>query len=418
MPEPGRGDQPTVNRDDAGSPPVAGPPAPPGGSSPAGGSPAPAGGSSPPAAGAPPGPPASNGHRPDGEDPTADVVGPRVSGSAAVPPGPPRRRKWLDDESEIPPPPPPPPAGVRRDPTLDLPLGERPDLSAAVPVDPWADADPLTPAFPPTRPYEAPPTFLAGAPPFAGPGAPPMGAPPMGGPPMGGPPSGAPPVGVPPAAPVVPQRPPKTPKPPKVRHRPAPPGWRPPPGYVAVPVRRRRKWPWVLLLSLLCCCGVPGYFAQPAWDQWPANASVPDEIDDLSRLTDRASQRTANALKATTSADHLFAPAFAAIYSDSNGKRITIFGTTGFHLTPEGDAANELQRVVEKYRLKEIRSVASDERGTYRRCGVGRDDGQSVVVCSWADHGSAGTGIFTRLSVEDSANLLVTLRDHIITRQN
>jgi hypothetical protein len=174
----------------------------------------------------------------------------------------------------------------------------------------------------------------------------------------------------------------------------------------------------VLLLSVLCCCGIPGYLAQPVWQQWPANASVPDEVVGLSQRTDGASRRAVAALKASTSAEHFFAPAFAGIYTDGNGKRVTVFGVTGLHLTPEADATDELQRMVDRYRLKDIRTVAYDERGTFRRCGVGRDDGQGVVVCSWADHGSVGTGVFTRLDVDDSAALLITLRDNIITREN
>jgi hypothetical protein len=405
---------------------------------------------------------------PDGDQPTdaradeatADVTRAgvaRASGSAAVPPSAPKRRKWLDDESAVPPPPPPPaPApAVKRDPTLELPLGERFDAESLEPVDPWADADPLTPpppavGYPPTRPYETAPPPDSPSPATGGP-SPAMGgpSPTMGGspaapstPPPAGPtsPAGTPlpwaqtpgagmppalPPGVGSAPPALPPHPVRTRRPPRPAKQPkvrkggpvAPPGWRPPPGYVAVPVRRRRKWPWVLLLSVLCCCGVPGYFAQPFWEQYPASATTPATIADLSLRQDDASERTADRLRAATRVEYVFAEStFAAVYGDGRGKRVTVFGATGLRFDPDGDVTHEIDRLTDRYGLTEIRTVPADRRGEQRRCGVGDDDGRGVVVCSWADHGSVGSGVFTRLDVEDSSRLLSQVRDSILTR--
>jgi hypothetical protein len=231
------------------------------------------------------------------------------------------------------------------------------------------------------------------------------------------PPAALPPGTAPPAPhPVRTRRPAKQPK---VRKGGpvAPPGWRPPPGYVAVPVRRRRKWPWVLLLSVLCCCGVPGYFAQPYWEQYPVSTTTPATIADLSLRQDDASERTADRLRAATRSEYLLAEStFAAVYGDGRGKRVTVFGATGLRFDLEGDVTHEINRLTDRYGLTEIRTVPADSRGEQRRCAVGEDDGKGVVVCSWADHGSVGSGVFTRLSVEDSSRLLSTVRDSILTR--
>jgi hypothetical protein len=377
---------------------------------------------------------------PDGDQPTdaradeatADVTRAgvaRASGSAAVPPSAPERRKWLDDESAVAPPAPPAPT-VQRDPTLELPFGERFDAESVEPVDPWADADPLTPlppaiGYPPTRPYEtAPPPDSsppamggspAGMPPSAGPTSPPANWP-------GSPPAALPPGAGPMAPPSLPPHPVRTQRPakqPKARKGGpvAPPGWRPPPGYVAVPVRRRRKWPWVLLLSVLCCCGLPGYFAQPFWEQYPASATTPATIADLSLRQDDASEHAAERLRAATRVEYTLAEStFAAIYGDGRGKRVTVFGATGLRFDPDGDVTHEIGRLTDRYGLTEIRTVPADSRGEQRRCGVGDDDGKGVVVCSWADHGSVGSVVFTRLNVEDSSRLLSQVRDSILTR--
>jgi hypothetical protein len=302
----------------------------------------------------------------------------RARGEAPVPDPPPKRQRWLDDASGTAAPAPP---EQRRDPTLDLPIEER------TPVDPWADADPLPVApppvtYPPTRPYTA----------------------------------AQPPVTQPPPA-VRPAKV-KTPKPPTNRPVAAPPGWRPPAGYVAVPVRRRRKWPWVLLLSLACCCGCPAWLGRPLYEQYPSSASLPDRIDDLTRRDDSASERAAAALKASMQAVHWVGAenTFAGIYTDPNGKNVTVFGTTGFHLSPDGDAQAEIDRLTDDYDLEQVAAVETGVRGEARRCGVGADDGDSVVVCTWVDYGSLGTGVFTRLDRQDSNALLNTLRDQIVTR--
>ena len=57
-------------------------------------------------------------------------------------------------------------------------------------------------------------------------------------------------------------------------------------------------------------------------------------------------------------------------------------------------------------------------RGRYERCAVGVSDGADVVVCTSVDHGSIATGVFTRLSVDDSAHLLATMRAQIVTAKN
>ncbi|MDG4827654.1 hypothetical protein O7635_37925 [Asanoa sp. WMMD1127] len=312
---------------------------------------------------------------------------PRWSGAAPVPAPAPKRKRWLDDESVFPPPP-PPPDSPPRDPTLDLPTGRA--VEEDTPVDPWADADPLPSypvSYPPTRPD---PIVSAPPPPQL-------------------------PVPVPAPAPTPPARTRKA----KRRPEPAgpPPGWRPPPGYVAVPVRRRRRWPWFALLSLLCCCGCPAWFGQPMWTQYPASAAVPSAVDGLTLRDDPQSRRATQQLKDELNNAYMFKEGtFAGLFVDRDDKLATVFGTTGFHFSPDDDVTSEINRLTGPYHLRQVRTVESTERGESRRCGVGTDNGAEVVVCSWADHGSIGTGVFTRLDVNDSNKRLSRLRDTIVTR--
>ncbi|MDQ7902908.1 hypothetical protein RB614_00035 [Phytohabitans sp. ZYX-F-186] len=348
---------------------------------------------------------------------------PRWSGSAAVPPPPEKKRKrWLATVHDLEAPglaPSPPP----RDPTMQLPDEERRAYESGAPVDPWADADPLDQPYPQTLldvPH-APPPALPPAPPPPPPALPP---PPARRPAAAPPPPPPPPANLPArqALPDV-RKPPKKQKsrkgPPPPPPQAPPPGWRPPQGYVPVPVRRRRrKWPWVFLfLTLACCCGCPAYFGKPMWEQYPASASLPAEVSDLSLRDDAASRRVVTQMETDLRGSHVLAEdTFAGVYSDGAGKRVTLFGTTGFRFSPESDLEKEINRLSSRYALRQVESIDTGTRGEYLRCGVGKDGQAAVAVCGWADHGSLATGVFTRRSVDDSAALLERLRGTIVSR--
>ncbi|WP_431948177.1 hypothetical protein [Micromonospora marina] len=373
------------------------------------------------------------------------VEAPRWSGSAVVPPPPPRRPVW----------------GESAEPTPVPPLASP---EHATPVDPWAGVDttgwelhapelpPPTPTLPYTAPWTTPgdPHPAHPAPPAAHPNPPAPPAPQPAPPAHAAPPAARPvspyagptrPVSPPhnppypgPARPVSPPHHPGAPaarpvapppvappaKPgrsPKQRRGKAGPPAAPPPGWQQPPkrTRRRRRWPWLLLLSVACCCGVPLWWIQPVSSQYPASATLPDRIDSMRLRQDQSSRATAEELKSQVRESNLLAEdTFAGIYTTNDGKRVTLFGSTGLRFSPESDAKSEIDRLAGDYALKESVAVDTGVRGRYERCAVGRADGDSVVVCVSADHGSLTTGVFTRLSVDDSGRLLDDLRQRVV----
>ncbi|MFC7712915.1 hypothetical protein ACFQWD_32775 [Micromonospora lupini] len=359
------------------------------------------------------------------------VPAPRWSGSAPVPPPLPRRRAWGESAEPTPPP----------------PLPEQPP-EHRTPVDPWAGVDTggwdlpsaELPPLPPTLGYPVPPSTRQ----WSGPPAPPVGMHPVSPPPAHpaapayptspaypAPPAHSAPPARPnqpaqpgtarPTAPVRPAPPARVPKqrrgrrsatPPPVT---PPPGWEAPKGYVPVPVRRRRRWPWLLLLTLACCCGCPAYYGLPISSQYPARAALPEQVADLSLRQDDGSATTARQLENEVRQEHWLAEdTFAGVYATADGKRVTVFGGTGFRLSPEADADAEITRLTERYALEAPETVQTGVRGRHERCAIGRPADGDVVVCTSVDHGSIATGVFTRLSVADSADLLNTLRGQIV----
>ncbi|PWU43171.1 hypothetical protein DLE60_34335 [Micromonospora globispora] len=172
----------------------------------------------------------------------------------------------------------------------------------------------------------------------------------------------------------------------------------------------------MLLLSVACCCGAPLWWAKPLTEQYPASAALPDEVAGLRLREDERSQATAEKLEAEVRQAHVLAEdTFAGVYTTSDGKRVTVFGGTGFRLSPESDANAEIARLTDRYQLASAVPVQTRVRGRYERCAVGAADGDTVVVCTSVDHGSLTTGVFTRLSVDDSGRLLNVLRRQIVT---
>jgi hypothetical protein len=364
---------------------------------------------------------------PDGPEASTVNAPVRWSASAAVPSPGPKRAWWSRRRT----------AAAPDGSALDTAPADVTQWAATPAVDPWAGQD--TPWDPmPAVPEVLPPTQVD-RPPVAS--LPPAAAPPTAPPRRGwrrkrqptGPANRVPvaprPVAPPPRARPLPAppawRPPPGPQ--AQRPLPAPPAWRPPPGPQAQrplpPPPRRRRWPRRLalftLFSVACCCGVPAaYAAWPPARQYPVTAILPDSVGDLKLRDDSASRRAVQRLTEQLNDRNAKADqVFAGVYADGNGKRVTIFGTTGLHLTPGADVDAELRHLTGQYDIRGVKPFDLGESGAHERCGVGDASGTSVVVCAWADHGSLATVLLTRRSVADSAELTGILRSAVLTRR-
>ncbi|MEV6637132.1 hypothetical protein AB0M54_41010 [Actinoplanes sp. NPDC051470] len=358
----------------------------------------------------------------DGDPSTVDAPA-RWSGSAAIPPPQPKKSLWPRRTAAA--------------------ADEDDDWGTTPAVDPWAGQDtpwdplqlpapmPAPAPMPPTR-IEAPappPTRIDAPAPAPAPAPPPLPPPPppkptraekreakraqkQPPPPVNRVPVQPRPTSVPPEyARQVVQRPPGPPRPPGL------PGPQRPPRKGLPPPRKKRRPLRTLgtfaLLSLVFCAGVPAIFLWPAAGQYPVSASLPDSVSDLDRRDDATSRRAAQRLAAELSDG---GQAFAGIYADGNGKRVTIFGTTGLRITPEQDVEAQIRQLTPDYDIEDVRPFDMGETGVHERCGKGRAGRNTVVVCAWADHGSLVTVLMTRRSIADSADLTAVLRSAVLNR--
>jgi hypothetical protein len=170
------------------------------------------------------------------------------------------------------------------------------------------------------------------------------------------------------------------------------------------------------LFGFACCCGVPAAYLNwvPA-RQFPVTAVLPHTVADLTLRDDSASRRSVARLEQQLHDANARGKVFAGVYGDGNGKRVTIFGTTGLRVTPKTDVEAELRRLTDQFGLRDIEPYDLGETGVHERCGIGAVDGTPVVVCAWADHGSMATVVANRRSVRDSAKLTGVFRSAVLT---
>jgi hypothetical protein len=171
------------------------------------------------------------------------------------------------------------------------------------------------------------------------------------------------------------------------------------------------------LIGVVCCCGGPvAWFHFPAARQYPVSAHLPQSFADLTKRDDGTSAKAAARLaQQLRDADANSGVPFAGVYGDGNGKRVTVFGVTGWRFTPGSDVQHQLDRLSDEFHVSDVQPYDLGEPGAHERCGVGRSAGTSVVICTWADHGSLATVLLTRRSVADSADLVGRLRSAVLT---
>jgi hypothetical protein len=154
----------------------------------------------------------------------------------------------------------------------------------------------------------------------------------------------------------------------------------------------------------------------PYVGQYPVTAVLPYQVFDLTLRDDEAGARAADQLRQGMRDAGLDGTLFAGAYRDDGGKRVTLFGSTGFQVSPEDAAESQMLRLTAEYDVRDVQPYDLGERGVHERCGVGRSGDATVVVCTWADHGSVGSALLTRRSAADSAELVGRLRTAVLTR--
>lgn len=210
-----------------------------------------------------------------------------------------------------------------------------------------------------------------------------------------------------------PARAPRPPRPPQVRYVPVPPpGYAPPPPQYR---RRRRKWPWVMLvLFALCagCCGGSYAWARQWWVQYPASVNLDGTVPGLTRVKDAGAEKTAGRLQTALTSDHIDEEGFTAAYRDDDRRTVLVFGVTRLVTDPTRDLEASLRKLGTQIQVQGVREVDAGPLGGEQRCATGR----SQSICGWADHGMVTIATFPGKDITEAASATQNLRASITVR--
>ena len=232
-----------------------------------------------------------------------------------------------------------------------------------------------------------------------------------------------------------------------------------PPGRASAPGRGRGRRALVgasVVLSVLALCALVGWLiARPYLAQWPATLSKPQQLSGLELSGEPALQQKADEIASGLRGDVKDDNALAAFYHDPDDERklVALIGGTAFLASPKAQLDDTFRGVnTAEMPIGEVRDVDAGPLGGLARCasaqlrpageqdqppagqaegdqtpgdqatasqpeGEQADDGaMPLTICAWADHGSWVIGLFFNRPLDESAELLRTIRGEILKR--
>ncbi|MEV8508100.1 hypothetical protein AB0368_25225 [Actinoplanes sp. NPDC051475] len=167
-----------------------------------------------------------------------------------------------------------------------------------------------------------------------------------------------------------------------------------------------------LLAVSLAGAGIIGYAGWRIASQKDATLTAPPQIGSLKLDTSDNGKSTGDYLRTALSADVDLDEALGAVYADSNGQNVLFFGGTTLIWTPESDLDTAFELVSDDQgAVTGLHEVPAGPLGGTMKCGTTKSDGTDMPVCGWADHGSLALAMFPGRAENDSAKLLLEIRD-------
>jgi hypothetical protein len=218
--------------------------------------------------------------------------------------------------------------------------------------------------------------------------------------------------------------------------QPQPPYGSPPPPYGAppgtfppAPPKKRRVGRTLAIIGgslavllVLCCGGAYLFGGRDIIKESNASLSTPDTVAGLKKSTNPALVPLVNQMLDGLKKDIKLDKAIAAFYEDPKDRQklVMLVGGTKLLLRP----SSELDSAFKGYndeadanaKIKDVVEVDPGELGGNARCGTAEEDGTTLSLCAWADHGSLVIGGFFNRPVDESAALLRQIRSEILKR--
>jgi hypothetical protein len=153
-----------------------------------------------------------------------------------------------------------------------------------------------------------------------------------------------------------------------------------------------------------------------AWDAWKDKSvpiAIPPRVAGLVLDDSQGAHETIDYLRTAVQTGVALDKSTGAVYADEAGqsRSVLFVGGSGSIASPE-DALTKTFHLIsdDAGGVESIQVVSAGSQGGVMKCGSTKTDGGSMAVCGWADHGSLGIAMFPNRPVDQSAELLRTMR--------
>jgi hypothetical protein len=191
-------------------------------------------------------------------------------------------------------------------------------------------------------------------------------------------------------------------------------------GHRATPPGRRVRVQYVVLalsLAALACLAV--VFGPTAWQMLREHKTTitrPDQVAGLRLDQSQGAQDTVEYLRAAVSAGVPLDTTVGAVYvQDEDTAHSVIFvGGTGLLLQPDTQLGRAFGLIADQTGgVVDVHAKPAGSLGGVLKCGTTATDDGTMPVCGWADHGSLAIALFPGRGVDESAGLMLQLRESV-----
>jgi hypothetical protein len=157
-------------------------------------------------------------------------------------------------------------------------------------------------------------------------------------------------------------------------------------------------------------------FGPMAWEVWSekdVKISTPTRVAGLALDDSQGAHDTIDYLRTAVETGVSLEKTTGAVYADDAGqsRSVLFVGGTGVLVTPEQALSKTFGLITDDAGgVESVHDVPAGPLGGVMRCGTTKTEGTPMAVCGWADHGSLGIAMFPNRPVDQSAELLRTMR--------
>jgi hypothetical protein len=189
------------------------------------------------------------------------------------------------------------------------------------------------------------------------------------------------------------------------------------------PSRLLRPRNLVLLGLAVVALVVAAVFGPVAWEMWSeknVRIATPPRVAGLALDDSQGARDTIDYLRTAVETGVSLKNTIGAVYADEAGesRSVLFVGGTGVLVSPDQALTKTFGLITDDAGgVDSVHDVSAGPLGGVMKCGSTKTDGGSMAVCGWADHGSLGVAMFPNRPVDQSAELLRTMRTAMQNRR-